>query len=444
MTAVTHGHLRNLGLASLGAVLEYFDFIVYVYVAAAIGHAFFPPQSSAWVSALQTFGIYAIGYLVRPVAGVLIAHFSDRVGRKKLFLFTVLLMSVPTFLMGLLPTYAMVGWLAPAALLLLRILQGCAVGGELPGASVFIAEHAPAHRLGLHSGIFFAVVNCGLLLGAGAAKLAALIATQFPGHPDLQWRLPFMLGGAFGLLSAYLRRSLDESPEFAKARKAAGRSDKVPFLEVAVNHKAACAIALAMVFVMAMSTNVFFQWLPNHLITQWKLPRDTVFSANVAGVLAFVIGIPAWGWLSDRIGWARNLVGGALVGGACAVWFFHRIEGADAAGALLPAFMVIGVAIGSMHSAMPGLIASLYPTPVRQTGFTVPYSLGTAFISGPTPLALTWLVREFGMNAALCAYLAACLTMLVIARVLRHTPLHLGRVRSAAMPAEIRPAAGHR
>lgn len=139
---------KNLGLASLGAVLECFDFVVFVFVAAAISEAFFPAGASTALKQLQTFGIYAIGYLVRPVAGIIIAHFADQIGRKKLFIFTVLLMSVPTFLMGLLPTYSQIGLWAPALLLLLRILQGCAVGGELPGAAVFVSEHAPANKLG--------------------------------------------------------------------------------------------------------------------------------------------------------------------------------------------------------------------------------------------------------------------------------------------------------
>ena len=153
----------------MGALLEYFDFQVYVFVAAALGEALFPPGASTWVSQVQTFGIYAVGYLVRPVAGVVIAHYADRIGRKKLFIFTVLLMSVPTMLMGLLPTYETAGWFAPIALLVLRILQGCAVGGEIPGASVFVSEHAPPNHLRFSSGFFFGVINLGLLLGAGVA-----------------------------------------------------------------------------------------------------------------------------------------------------------------------------------------------------------------------------------------------------------------------------------
>ena len=152
--------LQNIGLASLGGVLEYFDFQVYVFVAASLSVVLFPPGDSVWKNQVQAFGIFAIGYLVRPIAGIINAHFADRIGRKKLFVFTVLLMSVPTFLMGCLPTYAVAGWMAPAALLVLRILQGCAVGGRVARCgTVFICEHARPRRLGIASGTFLGMVN---------------------------------------------------------------------------------------------------------------------------------------------------------------------------------------------------------------------------------------------------------------------------------------------
>jgi MFS family permease len=133
---------RNIRLGSLGAALEYYDFVAYLYVATLIGQAFFPADMSDTIRLVQTLAIYSTGLLIRPVAGILIARVADRVGRKRLFILTVAVMSVATLLIGLLPTYAQVGWLAPALLLLLRLAQGCAVGGELPAAAVFVSEHA--------------------------------------------------------------------------------------------------------------------------------------------------------------------------------------------------------------------------------------------------------------------------------------------------------------
>lgn len=424
------GHLKNLALASLGAVLEYFDFVVYVYVAAFLSDAFFPPNASPWIRLIQAFSIYAIGYLVRPIAGIAIAHFADRIGRKKLFVFTVLLMSVPTFLMGVLPTFAQVGWFAPAALLALRTLQGCAVGGELPGASVFISEHATANRLGLYSGIFFGIVNCGLLLGAAAAKLAAMIADAHPDFASLQWRLPFILGGVFGLMAAYLRRHLQETPLFAEIRQEREKSKKIPLAVVIAKHKSACLFALGLIFVMSTTSGVYFQYLPNYLIVQLHYAKDVVFTANVVGVLAFVASMPAWGRLSDILGWGKTIAIGALLSACVCVWFFHYIQPSATGDVHLAyAFVVVGLAAGCIHSTVPGLISSLFPTIIRQTGYTFPYSIGTAIFTGLTPLTLAWLVRYCGLDAPMYAFLFACGVALVVAGTVRLLPLYLGRTQ---------------
>ncbi len=418
---------RNLGLASLGAVLEYFDFQVYVFVAVAISGAFFPPGASLWLRQLQVFGIYAIGYLVRPIAGIIIAHYADRIGRKKLFVLTVLLMSVPTLLMGLLPTYAMVGWLAPAMLLVLRILQGCAVGGELPGASVFISEHAPGERLGLASGTFQGVVNCGLLLGAGAAALATMVAALDPAFASLAWRLPFVIGGLFGLLAAYLRRHLAESPMFEAIQQERKLSKQTPLLVVLRQYRKQCILALALVFVFSTTSGVYFQYLPTFLITQLHFTRSVVFTANIVGVVAFVLGMPVWGAIRDRFGWSATIAAGAVLSGAISIWFFHYIPLlAPDDNRLLYAFIVVGLGAGCVHAMVPALISSLFPTAIRQSGYAFPYSIGTAVFTGLTPLFLAWLVSDFGLFAPMYDYLAACAIALVVAYVMKSTPQFLG------------------
>ena len=425
--AASRDDAKNLGLASLGAVLEYFDFQVYVFVAAAISIEFFPPGASPWLNQVQAFGIYAIGYLVRPIAGITIAHYADRIGRKKLFVFTVLLMSVPTFLMGLLPTYVMVGWLAPTALLVLRILQGCAVGGELPGAGVFVSEHARPERLGVSSGTFMGVVNCGLLLGAGAAALASLVAGLTPGFGSLAWRLPFILGGLFGLLAAYLRRQLSETPLFEKMRRERGVSREMPLAVILRSYRRQCVLTLAMVFAFASVSGVYFQFLPVFLIGQLHFSRAIVLTANSIGVVAFVLGMPLWGMLRDRFGWSATIALGAITNAAVSIWFFHAVPGlAPTSGVLIIDFIVVGLGVGSIHAMMAGLVSSLFPTAVRQSGYALPYSVGTAVFSGLTPLTLAWLVRDYGLNAPLYQSLAGCAVALVIAFWVRGMPLFLG------------------
>jgi MFS family permease len=165
-TPLTARDYKTLWLATLGGVLEYYDFVVFIFFANTIGNLFFPPEIPDWVRQFQTFGIFAAGYLARPLGGVLMAHAGDLSGRKKIFTLSVFLMALPTLGIGLLPTYAYLGVWAPVFLLLLRILQGAAVGGEVPGAWVFVAEHVPPLRVGLACGISNAGFAGGILLGS--------------------------------------------------------------------------------------------------------------------------------------------------------------------------------------------------------------------------------------------------------------------------------------
>src|SRR5439155_12455026 len=174
-----------------------------------------------WLRLLQTFGIFSAGYLARPLGGIVIAHFGDRLGRKRMFAFSIFLMAVPTLAIGLLPTYAAIGIAAPLLLLLMRILQGVAIGGEVPGAWVFVAEHVPEHRFGFGIGTLTAGLTTGILFGS---LMAGAINTIY-GPADVArfaWRMPFLAGGAFGFVAVYLRRFLEETPVFKEmaARRA--------------------------------------------------------------------------------------------------------------------------------------------------------------------------------------------------------------------------------
>ncbi|MFL6704337.1 MAG: MFS transporter, partial [Paraburkholderia graminis] len=157
---------RTLALAALGGTLEFYDFVIFVFFTSVIGSLFFPPGIPDWLRQFQTFGIFAVGYFVRPVGGIVMAHFGDLLGRKKMFTLSVLLMSLPTLLIGVLPTFAQIGFAAPLLLLLMRVLQGAAVGGEVPGAWVFVSEHVPRRHVGLACGTLTGGLTAGILLGS--------------------------------------------------------------------------------------------------------------------------------------------------------------------------------------------------------------------------------------------------------------------------------------
>src|SRR6478609_7261139 len=223
--SLSRNDYRTLALAALGGALEFYDFVVFVFFTKALSFVFFPPQTSEWLRQLQTFGIFAAGYLARPLGGIVIAHFGDLLGRKKMFTLSILLMAVPTLGMGLLPRSA--GAFAPIALLSLRILQGAAIGGEVPGAWVFVSEHVPERHTGFAVGTLTAGLTAGILLGS---LVATSVNTAFT--PDeviaFGWRIPFLIGGGFGLLAVYLRRFLQETPVFQEMHAARTLSEELP------------------------------------------------------------------------------------------------------------------------------------------------------------------------------------------------------------------------
>ena len=243
---------KTLALSALGGTLEFYDFIIFVYFATVIGNLFFPPGISDWLRQLQTFGIFAAGYLARPLGGIIMAHFGDLIGRKKMFTLSILLMALPTLAMGLLPTYETIGLWAPMALLLLRILQGAAIGGEVPGAWVFVSEHVPARRVGFACGTLTAGLTGGILLGS---LITTGINTVFsPAEvAGWAWRIPFLLGGIFGFVAMYLRRWLHETPVFLEMQANKALAQEVPLKAVLRDHSRAVVLSVIMSWMLSAS-----------------------------------------------------------------------------------------------------------------------------------------------------------------------------------------------
>ena len=226
---------RTLLLASIGGALEFYDFVIFVFFTSVIARIFFPPYLPEWVRQVQSFGIFAAGYFARPLGGIVLAHFGDTRGRKRVFTASVLLMALPTLTIGLLPTFASVGIAAPLLLLLMRIVQGAALGGEIPGAWVFVAEHAANRKSGLAIGLLTSGLCTGLLLGS----LTAIgLDLTFGSELILRgaWRIPFVLGGIFGFIAVLLRRWLAETTVFQEMQKEGLLSQELPLRVVIRDH----------------------------------------------------------------------------------------------------------------------------------------------------------------------------------------------------------------
>jgi len=251
-------------LASIGSAFEFYDFVVFVFFASVIATLFFPPSLPEWNRQLQSYAIFATGYVVRPLGGIVMAHFGDTCGRKRVFTFSLLLMALPTLLMGLLPTYSNIGTAAPILLLVMRLFQGVAIGGEAPGAWVFVAERANAGRAGFAIGLLTCGLCTGILLGSLASLAVHLIFTsaQITGGA---WRVPFLIGGIFALCSSTLRKWLSETEAFRQMRLRGETSRELPLRVVFRDHKRAVLSSIASTWLLTAAILVVILMTPSLL-----------------------------------------------------------------------------------------------------------------------------------------------------------------------------------
>jgi MFS family permease len=412
-SGMTARERRTLALSSLGGALEYYDFTIYIFFAATIGQLFFPSSQPEWIRQLQTFSIFALGWLVRPIGGTIIAHFGDRIGRKRMFMLSIFLMAVPTLAIGFLPTYETAGIWAPVLLIVLRLLQGFAIAGEVPGSVVFVAEHTDRSRVGFACAALFALLYLGLFLGSLSGLLISRNMDPATAA-SIGWRLPFIAGGIFGLIAVYLRRYLSETPLFEQIRAQKKLSSTLPLKEVLSVHQASAVFVLLLAGVISADITGLFQFLQTPLQSLYKFPRDAVYQANTAAILTLAICGAGWGALGDRIGLNRAFAIGCAAALAATWWFFRELETLPPDGSGLTWRYIILAMAGSFICVAPAMAALAFPTHVRFTGFAFPYNVGAAIFAGLIPVFLTWAGQAFGRTSAMYLMLVACVVGLAL------------------------------
>lgn len=402
---------RTLLLASLGGALEFYDFIIFVFFATVIGTLFFPPDTPEWLRQVQTFGIFAAGYLARPGGGVLLAHFGDRVGRKRMFMISVLLMAVPTLLIGLLPTYASIGLAAPILLLILRLLQGAAVGGEVPGAWVFVSEHVPEGRIGLACGVLCAGLTVGILIGSLMASAANALWTAeqvLAGY----WRVPFIIGGLFGMLAVWLRRYLSETPVFQAMRQRRELVKELPIKLVLASHRGAIVRCIVFSWLLTAGVVVIILMTPTLAQTAYGIPVQEALHTNVWATLALAFGSVAFGIGADRFGLNRVLVIGSLAMAAASLLLFAVLKYSP--GYFPPVYILAGLCVGVV-GAVPVLLVRAFPAPIRYSGVSFSYNAAYAVSGGLTPLIVTIWIRSSPLAPAYYVGVVALVAVAFIA-----------------------------
>ncbi|MFH0515902.1 MFS transporter [Streptomyces sp. M41] len=409
----TVGSRRALVAGSVGNFIEWYEFGVYGYFATIIAARFFTPEGGSEAEALvRTYASFALAFFFRPVGAALFGRLGDRIGRRPVLIVVITLMTAATTLIGVLPTYATAGALAPWLLTFLRVLQGLSAGGEFGGAVAVLTECAPPGRRGLYGAWQSFTVALGLLGGAGVAALLATVLTVEQ-LGDWGWRLPFLMTLPLGLGALWLRLRLDETPAFEEAREAA----RPPVREVA----GAIALGAGRIMGWAAAGYTFLVVLPSYLQSTLDATFQQALIATVTANAGFAAAILPAGLLSDRLGRRAVMLTGALLVVVLAVPLLdllqdpgvsRTVKGAAVCGA--------GAVVGLMAGPGPAMLAELFPTTVRHTGLGLAYSLSNAVFSGCAGLIVTETIARTG-NVDVPAYYAAA-TCAVSVLALAGTP----------------------
>jgi MFS transporter, MHS family, proline/betaine transporter len=396
---------RQLAGACLGNAVEWYDFAIYGAFSTILARIFFPIGGGAALAA--TFAIFATSFIARPVGAAVVGRRSDRLGRRPALSRVIVLMTVATAAIGLLPTWAAIGVLAPVSLLVLRLMQGFSAGGEVPSSVAFVIESAPEGRRGWYGGWHLAGIAAGLAGGYGVAALLTAILSE-EALVAWGWRVAFLVAAPLGLVARYIRRRLDETRVFESVVAPA-----TPRLaEVLRGRGARASGGFILVAVLSLAFNIWFVFLPSRLAASGAVPLGPALGFGVLGLVAAACTAPVMGRLSDRIGRRRMLIAGTLALAAFAVPGF-ALAGRSIPG-LLVADVVVGMLIGTLVVA--AFVAELFPTAVRATGVALTYGMATAVFGGTAPLIATLLVAT-DLAWAVPVYLAVVALLALAAAV---------------------------
>ena len=400
---------RIVLLASLGGTLEFYDFVIFGIFARDIADALFP-SGSPLVSLMASFAAFAAGYLARPIGGIVLSHFGDRYGRRRVFLWSLFVMSMATTGMGLVPSYARWGAAASALMVALRIVQGFCLGGELPGALTYVVETAP--RIApFVCGVVFACVTMGVA-AATAVSLSLRTLLAPASIPVLAWRLAFILGGFGGIVSFVLRRALEESPEFARMRSLASRQ---PFQDLLRTHATSVVVGCGVLAGTACFNGLFFSHLPAYLSGVLHYDARAGVYAQTVGVIASSLAILGTGWLGDRIAPRYLLRAGVTLLALLAYPFYAAL--ASRAVNLTLLLTLAGITAGLTNGSFACLLTDLFPTRIRFTGVAVVFNVSFTLFSGTAPLVATTLIHEMDTLTAPALLMIACGLLALVASV---------------------------
>jgi len=401
-----------------GNVLEWYDFAVYGFFAPIIGRLFFPSDDPT-VSLIASFGAFAAGFLMRPIGGIIFGFIGDKIGRKRALVLSVLLMAIPSGMIGILPDHATIGVSAAVLMVLMRMLQGMAVGGEYTSSIVYLAEHAPSKRRGFFTSWTLVGAVGGILLGSGVgALLSNLLSAE--AVSDWGWRIAFLSGIAVGVVGLLIRRHLPEMP------KTESNDSANPVIDAFRTEWRAVTQVIGINIFNAVGFYLMFVYAVTWLIKEVKVPRSDALDINSLSLAVLLVLVPVFGALSDKVGRKALLLfgsGGAVLLGYPLIVLMHHVD-----------FMMImvgqigfAILLAAYLSAIPATLTEMFPSRVRVSALSVGYNIGLAIFGGTTPLVATWIIERSHDDLSIAWYLifGAAISFLFIVRLpeTAHKPL---------------------
>lgn len=394
--------------SSIGNALEWYDILIYGTMAVIIAKLFFPVENQT-VSLLITFATFGVSFFMRPLGAVIIGIYSDRVGRKAALTLSIFLMMIGTLMIAIMPTYAQIGLWAPLGLVLARLIQGFSAGGEFGSSTTFLVEHAP-HRRGFFSSWQVASQGLSIVLAAISGTLIYTMLTEEQLY-SWGWRLPFIFGLLVGPAGYYIRRSLDESPEFSEATPT-----KNPFYDLMRTQKMALLIATGCV-VMATVSVYLVVYMPTYAVRQLGMSSTSAFIATILSGGIMMLLSPIVGHYSDKYGRIPFM----FISSALFVLFTYPLFAWLSIGPgfikLLAIQGFIGLLMTIYFASMPALISEVFPVQVRGTGMSLSYNIAVMIFGGFAGVTITWLIDVTGNNLAVTFYVIAGALVSVVSTI---------------------------
>lgn len=409
--------LRKVVVASMaGTVVEWYEFFVYATAATLVfGHVFFRDTGNPLDGVIAALLTYAVGFVARPLGGLVFGHYGDRYGRKKLLQVSLLIMGISTFLMGALPTFQQVGYLAPTLLVLMRFAQGFALGGEWGGAVLLVAEHSPAHRRGFWSSFPQAGVPLGNLL---ATFVLLILSSTLSEQAFLSWgwRVAFFLSAVIVFVGLYVRRQVEDAPIFKAAQAAEEHAKRSRFTALEVLRRRPRQVLVAMGARVA--ENIMYYLVVTFSITylkiRWEMDTSTILLLVLVAHVVHLVIVPTWGALADRIGRRPVYLAGSVL---CGFYGFVAFPLMDTQQDWVILFAIsLGLVIhGLMYAPQPALMAEMFPTRMRYSGVSLGYQVTSIFAGSLAPVIAAALLNAYGSATPVAWYLAAAAAVTTVA-----------------------------